>query len=320
MLSLVPNVKHLALVLDTQVVQDKGVDVLCACFGILPSKARDLARLRKHGFLNSVKSLVIRGPAPAATTGLQFFPGIHCLHLRVEFRPNRRSGLATPVISRVHFRNISKLRLGKLLPPVRMPGNANKPWPDLQVVPKPSNMTRTTPSEYFGPLLAAFENLRHLDLSNEPWEHGHSSKNQLDLILQHVHDPSKLVTLILPRSTEYTHELIVAMSRFVNLVSLSTPFDVITDADMDVFENLPESLQHLIVHDSVIDTIPCVLDLFARKSKGESLAGIKRIDLWFDYSFDRKFLILLQKGIMFPCLQRVATKLGVHLTFGNLYQ
>jgi hypothetical protein len=109
-LTLVSNVTHVTLALDTEVVQDQRIDFLCACFGIRPTKAHNLAYIQRIGTLSFVKSLTIRGPAPVAVTGLDLFPGIQDLHLRLELRPSRHVGL-TPAID--SFRNVSRLRLGE---------------------------------------------------------------------------------------------------------------------------------------------------------------------------------------------------------------
>ncbi|KAF2439177.1 hypothetical protein P171DRAFT_476961 [Karstenula rhodostoma CBS 690.94] len=80
----------------------------------LEKKAEDtipVPSYRHYPDSGNQQSLIIRGPAPVSLSGLEFFPAIRKLHLRLEFHPNRRAGLHPLVISSTSFQNISKLRL-----------------------------------------------------------------------------------------------------------------------------------------------------------------------------------------------------------------
>lgn len=313
------NVEHLDLVLDTEVATDDGIKFLCTCFGIRSTQAHNLAHLERIGTLSSVKSLTIRGPSPAAMTGLEFFPGIQDLRLRLEFRPNRRAGLSPTTVPKVHFRNVSRLRLGRLLPIGYMLAMLTYLPLDIQLVPKPLRSIVTKPEEYFGPLLAAFENLEHLDLSDGPRDNDRNYANMSAApILLHINNPSHLLSLKLPRKVTSSAMLTATMSRFVSLVKLTTPFHAIVNKDLEGFKSLPGSLQHLVIHDSTIDTFPCVFDLLQKKAAGEASADIHKIELWFAIFFTNKSFELLRKGQMFPDIGKQAAAVGVQLTLNKL--
>ncbi|KAJ4355571.1 uncharacterized protein N0V89_003591 [Didymosphaeria variabile] len=300
-LTLVPNVRHVAFVLDTESFKDDGIDFLCTFFGTRPTKAHHLAYFHRLGALRSVKSLIIRGPSPVALTGLEYFPGIQDLHLRLEFRPNRRAGLTPATISSVQFRNVSRLRL------------------DIQLVPKPGRLDRTHPTGYFGPLLAAFENLMHLDLSDGPRDNNRNyAYASAELILLHLNDLSRLVSLKMPRKIAGPELESTTMAMLTSLKTLTAPFRAIVNEDLDTFKSLPQSLQHLILHDAVFDTIPCVQDLMQEKATGESMADMTRIEMWFAESFTDKSLERLRKGTMFPSLEEIASEVKVRLIIGKI--
>jgi hypothetical protein len=184
---------------------------------------------------------------------------------------------------------------------------------DVQLVPKTIRMILADPAPYFGSLLAAFENLKHLDLSDGPRDnnrdYGYAS---LELILQHLNVPSQLLSLRLPRTVTSSDMLTATISTFVNLDRLTTPFRAIVNEGLDTFESLPGSLQHLIIHDSILNTVPCVLELLQNKAAGESWAAMQKIELWFAESFTNKSLERLRTGI--PDLVMEAAAVGVHLT------
>ncbi|KAL5413647.1 hypothetical protein PMIN04_009353 [Paraphaeosphaeria minitans] len=304
-LSLVSNVKNVTLVLDTEVTPDDGVELLCTCFGIRPASARNLGHLQRIGVLSSVESLTVRGPSPAAMAGLEHFPGIRDLHLRLEFRPIRRAGLKPGWLNSIpnvsNFRNVTKLRL------------------DVQLVPMSFFASNTTPEEYFGPLLSTFESLKHLDLSDGPRDNDREYENMSAAhILQHFSNPFQLLSLKLPRKLAGSRMLTATMKGFVNLGRLTAPFCAIVNKDLDNFATLPESLQHLVLHDSIFDTVPCVMGLLQKKMAGETSTELRTIDLCFAASFTNNSLKLLREGEMFPNLGTKAAAAGVRLTLNKV--
>ncbi|KAL1604988.1 hypothetical protein SLS60_004531 [Paraconiothyrium brasiliense] len=300
-LLLVSNVTHVTFVLDTHILKDDGIDFLCACFCIRPSQAHHLAHVKRIGVLSSVKTLTIRGPSPVAVTGLGYFPGIRDLHLRLEFRPNRRAGLTPATIPSAQFRNVSKLRL------------------DVQLVPMSDRMVRSDPAGYFRPLLGAFENLEHLDLSDGPRQDDRNYFYALaDVLLRHFKDLSRLVSLRLPLMVKSPELSSTTIARLTSLKKLTAPFRGIVNEDLDTFESLPQSLQHLVIHEAVFDTVPCVLDLLHEKATGESMNTMTKIEMWFADSFTNKSLERLRKGTMFPDLEKIASKVDIQLVIDKI--
>lgn len=191
---------------------------------------------------------------------------------------------------------------------------------DIQLVLRSGRSNRTDPVGYFGPLLSAFRNLKHLDLSDGPRDGDRDYYfASAGRILDHFQDLSRLVSLQLPRKVSSPQLSSTTVSRLTGLKRLTTPFRGIVNEDWDTFESLPRNLQQLVIKDSTFETIPCVLDLLEEKEGGESWVALSEIEIWFAKTFTDKSLERLRQGAMFPTISMRAEAMDVQLTMDKAF-
>lgn len=189
---------------------------------------------------------------------------------------------------------------------------------DMIIMPMRYCILRSDPCSYYGPLLARFSNLEHLEIVGWNREHGLYE----DDMLMSLVNPSKLLTLKLYKSANYPDKSAnypaTAMGKLINLQRLSTSSLGVENLDPNAphaFEVLPGSLRYLYIEKATLNTVHCVMRLLQEKLDRENWQNITEIGLEFVQSFSSRSIDLLRDGVMFPSLLKNSASSKVCLRF-----
>lgn len=195
-------------------------------------------------------------------------------------------------------------------------------------------------------LLASFENLIHLDLSDTPRDEsgaGEESRVDINRLVGSLSHPDRILTLKLPRS---------CCTRDISFAALNSPRKLIVPFDSidhvqfaRFFSMLRPSLQQLIIPSAQLTTINCVIELLDEKlleqkmrqriREGDEVIStspselpnltfgkrdaLEEVKLYFNRSFTTECLKLFQKGVLHADLWAKAHTAGVKLTVDQDY-
>ena len=187
---------------------------------------------------------------------------------------------------------------------------------DVQLPRYGHNRGPTEPLDYFGPLLASFENLQHLDLSDGPRDKAgdHDYLMDPDDLLNTIKNPSRLKSLKLPR---HLSSELLQLNTLTGLQKLNAPFAALTHENAETFVELPSSLQHLIIVNANLGTCTCIVDLLQEKSGEGRCRTLSRIEMYVARTVGDRSLNYLEGGFLFPGLQDLGEVTNVELTIGR---